>query len=93
MEHPPFSRDLAPKDFWLFSEIKLALKGRRFRVIEDVQTYVTMAGVEKNISNSGSISCIGLSASMLKRSTSKVTPLSRLFKYTGYKVKVVPVLN
>jgi hypothetical protein len=27
MEHPPSSSDLAPKNFWLFPEIKSALKG------------------------------------------------------------------
>jgi hypothetical protein len=27
MEHPPCSSDLAPNDFWLFPEIKTALKG------------------------------------------------------------------
>jgi len=27
---PPYSPDLAPCDFWLFPNIKLPLKGRRF---------------------------------------------------------------
>jgi hypothetical protein len=26
LEHPPYSPDLAPNDFWLFPEIKYALK-------------------------------------------------------------------
>jgi histone-lysine N-methyltransferase SETMAR len=34
MEHPPYSLDLAPNDFWLFPQIKPALKGRRFQDIE-----------------------------------------------------------
>jgi histone-lysine N-methyltransferase SETMAR len=41
MEHPPCSPDLALNDFWLFPEIKSALKGRRFQDIEDIQTDVT----------------------------------------------------
>jgi hypothetical protein len=37
MEHPPYSPDLAPNDFWLFEKINSALKGRRFHVTEDIQ--------------------------------------------------------
>jgi hypothetical protein len=37
MEHPPHSPDLSPNDFWLFPEIKFALKGRGFQDIEDVR--------------------------------------------------------
>jgi hypothetical protein len=36
MEHPLYSPDWALNDFWLYSEIKSALKGRRFQDIEDV---------------------------------------------------------
>jgi hypothetical protein len=36
MEHPPYSPDLAPNDFWLFSKIKSALKGQRSQDIEDI---------------------------------------------------------
>jgi transposase len=43
MEHPPCSPDLAPNDFWLFPEIKSALKGRRFQVTERVEENVTTA--------------------------------------------------
>jgi hypothetical protein len=35
--HPPYSSDLAPCDFFLFLEIKLKLKGRRFDTIEEIQ--------------------------------------------------------
>jgi hypothetical protein len=31
VEHPSFPSDLAPNDFWLFPEIKSALKGRRLQ--------------------------------------------------------------
>jgi hypothetical protein len=29
LDHPPYLPDLAPADFWLFPEIKLAMKGDR----------------------------------------------------------------
>ena len=31
MRQPPYSPDLAPYDFWLFSKLKIALKRRRFQ--------------------------------------------------------------
>jgi hypothetical protein len=37
MEHPPYSPDLAPNDFWLFPEIKSALKRPSFQDTEDIQ--------------------------------------------------------
>jgi hypothetical protein len=37
MEHLSCSPDLSSNDFWLFSKIKSALKGRRFQDIEDIQ--------------------------------------------------------
>jgi hypothetical protein len=43
IEHPPCSPDVAPNDFWLFSEIKCALKGRRFQDIENIQRNVMAA--------------------------------------------------
>jgi histone-lysine N-methyltransferase SETMAR len=30
LEHPPYSPDLAPSDFYLFSKLKLFLTGQRF---------------------------------------------------------------
>jgi transposase len=35
--HPPYSPDLAPCEFFLFSKMKLKLKGRRFDTIEEIQ--------------------------------------------------------
>jgi len=35
--HPPYSPDLAPCDFFLFSKMKLKLKGRQFDTIEKIQ--------------------------------------------------------
>jgi hypothetical protein len=37
MDHLPFSFDLALNDFWLFPEIKSALKGWRFQDTEDIK--------------------------------------------------------
>jgi len=34
--HPPYSPDLAPSDFLLFSKLKMKLKGRRFWM-EEIQ--------------------------------------------------------
>jgi hypothetical protein len=36
LEHPPYSHDLGPNDFWLFTKIKSTLKGLRFQDIEDI---------------------------------------------------------
>jgi hypothetical protein len=35
--HPPYSPDLAPCDFFLFQNMKLKLKGRRFDTIGEIQ--------------------------------------------------------
>jgi hypothetical protein len=37
IQHAPLSPDLAPNDFWLFPHFKSALKGQRFKDIEDIQ--------------------------------------------------------
>jgi len=34
--HPPYSLDLAPADFFLFSKLKITLKGCHFRTIEEI---------------------------------------------------------
>lgn len=34
---PPYSPDLAPCDFWLFSKLKRPLRGNRFESIEDIK--------------------------------------------------------
>jgi hypothetical protein len=41
LDHPPYSPDLAPCDFWLFPELKTALKGHRFSDTADIQEHVT----------------------------------------------------
>lgn len=41
LEHPPYSPDLAPADFWLFPKLKLAMKGEHYESIEEIQSTVT----------------------------------------------------
>ena len=38
MPQPPYSRDLAPYDFFLFPRLKRPMKGRRFATIEEIKT-------------------------------------------------------
>ena len=40
-EHPPYSPDLAPCDFFLFPKIKSALKGTRFESVDTVKAKAT----------------------------------------------------
>jgi hypothetical protein len=35
--HPPYSPDLAARDFWVFPEIKLTMKGNHFDVIPEIE--------------------------------------------------------
>jgi hypothetical protein len=35
--HPPYSLDLAPRDFFLFPEMKLKLKGPQLDTVEEIQ--------------------------------------------------------
>jgi transposase len=39
-DHPPYSPDLAPADFWLFPELKSVLKAKRFSDLEDIKSSV-----------------------------------------------------
>ena len=41
VEHPPYSPDLAPCDFFLFLKIKSALKGTRFESVDAVKAKAT----------------------------------------------------
>jgi len=36
LPHPPYSPDLAPSDYWLFSDLKKTLQGKRFQSNEEV---------------------------------------------------------
>ena len=42
-EHPAYSPDLAPNDFFLFPKIKEILKGRHFDDIDDIRSNTTAA--------------------------------------------------
>jgi len=37
MDHPPYSPDLVPCDFWLFPKLKNALKEQRIADLSDIQ--------------------------------------------------------
>lgn len=41
VDHPPYSPDLAPCDFYLFPKLKIFLKGSHFDSIEEIQSSVT----------------------------------------------------
>ena len=41
LPHPPFSPDLSPCDFFLFLQLKKAMKGRRFADIKEVKANAT----------------------------------------------------
>ena len=41
INHPPYSPDLAPADFFLFPRLKIALKGTHFEDLYDIQESVT----------------------------------------------------
>ena len=41
LDHPPYSPDLVPADYFLFPKVKSHLKGRPFDLISDIQTAVT----------------------------------------------------
>ena len=41
VDHPPYSPDLAPADFFLFPKLKKSLKGQRFEAVEDIKENAT----------------------------------------------------
>ena len=41
LDHPPYSPDLAPADYFLFPKVKSHLKGRLLDSISDIQPAVT----------------------------------------------------
>lgn len=50
LEHPPYSPDLAPADFWLFPKLKVALKGQFFDDVDTIKQNVTsiLKGIPTN---------------------------------------------
>jgi hypothetical protein len=59
IQQPPYSPDRAPRDFWLFPQLKMVLKGKSFDDIETIQANTTKdlkkipKNSYKNVSNSG----------------------------------------
>ena len=43
LEHPAYSPDLSPSDFFLFPKLKEILKGRHFEEIDDLRCNTTAA--------------------------------------------------
>ena len=41
LNHSPYSSDLAPCDFYLFGKLHLAMKGKRYKDVEHIQTATT----------------------------------------------------
>ena len=50
MSQPPYSPDLAPADFFLFSKLKTAMKGKRFATIEEIKekSKQELLGIQKS---------------------------------------------
>jgi hypothetical protein len=77
MDHPPYSLDLAPCDFWLFPKLKNALKGQRFADIPDIQRNMTTLlwvfrkAIFRTVFGSGTI--VSRSAELHKESVSRAT--------------------
>jgi hypothetical protein len=40
MDHPPYSPDLAPADFWLLPKLKSVLKGKHFLDVKEIKSSV-----------------------------------------------------
>jgi hypothetical protein len=81
LDHPPYSPDLAPCDFWLLPEIKIALKGHRYDDISNIQHNVV--NELKTIPDDQIQQCFEqwkhrLSVLMQKRITLKVTVATSL---------------
>ena len=48
LPHPPNSPDLAPSDYWLFTDLKRMLQGKRFGSNEEVISETEVYFVSKN---------------------------------------------
>ena len=55
LDHPPYSPDLAPCDFFLFPKLKSVLKGNRFEDIDDIKDETT--SLLKNIKEEDFSTC------------------------------------
>ena len=48
VDHPPYSPDLAPSDFFLFPKLKVSLGGQRFSSNDEVIAYVNAYFAEQD---------------------------------------------
>ena len=55
LSHPPYSRDLAPNDYWLFADLKRMLQGKRFGSNEEIisETEAYFVAKEKSFNKKG----------------------------------------
>ena len=79
--HPP---DLAPCDFWLFSKVKMAMKGKRFDSIQDIEAATTTQ--LKTLTKEDFQNCFAEGGSILRRNNGNVsfTVIFFLFKHSPY---------
>ena len=49
--HTPCSSDLAPYDFWLFPRVKMAMKGKRFESIQNIDAATTAQLTKEDFQN------------------------------------------
>ena len=82
--HPPYSPDLAPCDFWLFSKVKMAMKGKRFDSIQDIEAATTTQ--LKTLTKEDFQNCFAEGGSILRRNNGNVsfTVIFFLFKHSPY---------
>ena len=80
--HPPYSPDLAPSDYWLFTDLKRMLQGKRFGFNEEVisETVAYFEVKDKSFDKNGIGLSVGISVSP-KRAT--------LLKKVKFCIKVV----
>ena len=55
LDHPPYTHDVAPADFFLFSRLKSAIKGARFADVNAIKDRVT--AVLRSISQESFADC------------------------------------
>ena len=48
LQHPPYSQDLAPSDFWLFNHLKKHLRDHKFNSKENLKSEVNNFFFERN---------------------------------------------
>jgi hypothetical protein len=90
LDHPPYTSDFAPCDFWLFPKLNTALKGHKFSDIADILEHATtiLQSIPeegfRNVLSSGNTDSLSVLAR--KNATSKVTATVSVYviKYSFY---------